>query len=193
MHAQSTYFPIEDGRHCTLSLGNPRYIPLTTSEVRIGRGLPSGTFAHVNDGIFTQYATHTRKTPQANPTDETHIYNKIKRTTIWFCGGGGGGGWQFMSSQNTFAGDYIYFHPTSAKTIYFKIYPIWIWLMQDYFFYFPWDLGQNIYIKVFHGQDIYFKNCQPPPPLPRINCSSPNKKGTSFNHSPIVLTAILNT
>ena len=39
------------------------------------------------------------KTPQANPTDETHIYNKIKRTTIWFCVGGGRGIWQFMSSR----------------------------------------------------------------------------------------------
>ena len=32
------------------------------------------------------------------------------------------------------------------------------------FIYFPRDLGQNIYIKVFDGQDINFKNCQPPPP-----------------------------
>ena len=52
-----------------------------------------------------------------------HIYNKIKRTTIWFCGWGGGGGWQFMSGQGqniyfqSFAGDNIYFH----QTIYYKI------------------------------------------------------------------------
>ena len=61
--------------------------------------------------------------------------------------------------------------------------------------YFPRDPGQLIYFKGFDGQDVYFlKNCQPPPPPFRINCSSPNKKkGTSFNHSPIVPTAILNT
>ena len=48
-----------------------------------------------------------------------------------------------------------------------------------------------IYVKVFDGQGIYFKKL--PPPLPIINCSSPNKKGTTFSHSPIILTAILNT
>ena len=60
------------------------------------------------------------------------------------------------------------------------------------FIYFPRDPGQNIYFKVFDDQDIYFKKLPAPPPL-RINCSSPNKKGTSVNHSPIVPTAILNT
>ena len=54
------------------------------------------------------------------------------------------------------------------------------------FIYFPRDSGHNIYYKVFDGQDIYFKNLPPPP----INRTSPNKKkGTSFNHSPIVTTA----
>ena len=57
------------------------------------------------------------------------------------------------------------------------------------FIYFLRDLGQNIYIKVFDGQDIYLPDHRP---HLRINCSSLNKKGTSFNHSPIVPTAILN-
>ena len=51
------------------------------------------------------------------------------------------------------------------------------------FIYFPRDPGQIIYFKVFDGQDIYFKKL--PAPF-RINCSSHNKKRTSFNHSPIV-------
>ena len=59
------------------------------------------------------------------------------------------------------------------------------------FIYYPRVPGQNIYFTVFDGQDIYFKKLPPPP---KINCSSPNKKkGTSFNDSPIVPTAILNT
>ena len=57
------------------------------------------------------------------------------------------------------------------------------------FIYFPRDPGHNIYFKVFVGQDIYFKKLPPP----GIKCTSPNKKGTSFNHSKIVPTAILNT
>ena len=60
--------------------------------------------------------------------------------------------------------------------------------------YFLRDPGQNIYFKVFDGQDIYFFKMQAPSSPLRINCSSPNKKkGNSFNHSPIVPTAILNT
>ena len=31
------------------------------------------------------------------------------------------------------------------------------------FIYFPRDPDHNIYFKVFDGQDIYLKNCQPPP------------------------------
>ena len=54
------------------------------------------------------------------------------------------------------------------------------------FIYFPRDPGQNIYFKVFDGQDIYFKNCQPPPPPPESTVRPPNKKGTTFNHFPIV-------
>ena len=48
--------------------------------------------------------------------------------------------------------------------------------------YFSRDLGLNIYIKVFDGQDIYFKNCQRPPPLPPESTvrSSPNKKRDQF-------------
>ena len=34
------------------------------------------------------------------------------------------------------------------------------------FIYFPRDLGQKIYLKVFDGQDIYFKKHAPPPPPP---------------------------
>ena len=58
------------------------------------------------------------------------------------------------------------------------------------FFYLPRGPGQNIYFKVFDGQDIYFKNLPPPPNHPY---APQQKKGTSFNHSQIVPTAILNT
>ena len=47
------------------------------------------------------------------------------------------------------------------------------------FIYFPRDPGQNIYFKVFVGQD----NCKPPSPL-RINCSSPNKERDHFQPFP---------
>ena len=43
-----------------------------------------------------------------------HIYNKIKRTTILFCGEGGGGSGSRVRI-------YIYFHQTSAQTTYFKL------------------------------------------------------------------------
>ena len=57
------------------------------------------------------------------------------------------------------------------------------------FIHYPREPDQNIYFKVLDGQNIYFKKLPAPHPL-RINCPSPNKKGTSFNHSPIVPTAI---
>ena len=47
------------------------------------------------------------------------------------------------------------------------------------FIYFSRDLGQNIYIKVFDGQELPAS----PPPL-RINCSSPNKKRDHFQPFP---------
>ena len=133
---------------------------------------------------MTSSTSTPRKTPQANPTDAKHIYNKIKRTSIWYCGGGSMVVWQFMSSQNiyflSFAGDSIYFYPTSSKTIYFKIWPIWIWLMQDYLFIF---LGTQARIFVFRcltARIFILKNCPPP-----INCTSPNKqKGDQFQPSP---------
>ena len=61
----------------------------------------------------------------------------------------------------------------------------------ELFIYFPREPGQYFYFNVFDCQDIYLKKNLPvPSPIPlRINCSSPNKKGTSFNHSPIVPTA----
>ena len=78
---------------------------------------------HENHLRHIQPVRHARKTDLKQILQTKHFYNKIKRTTIWFCGGGGV--WQFMSSQNiyfqSFAGDNIYFHPTSAQTIYFKI------------------------------------------------------------------------
>ena len=44
----------------------------------------------------------------------------------------------------------------------------------------PRDPGQNIYFKVFDGQDIYLKkNLTAPPPF-RINSSSPYKKWDQF-------------
>ena len=48
------------------------------------------------------------------------------------------------------------------------------------FIYFPRNPGHNIYFKVFDGQDIYLKNCQPPF---RISCSS-HKKGDQFQSFP---------
>ena len=55
------------------------------------------------------------------------------------------------------------------------------------YIYFPRDPAQNIYFKVF---DIYFKKM----PAPSESTVRPlTKKGTTFNHSPIVPTAILNT
>ena len=53
---------------------------------------------------------------QNDPSKEDHMILR----------GMGGRVWQFMLSQNiiyfqSFAGDNIYFHPTSAQTIYFKI------------------------------------------------------------------------
>ena len=61
------------------------------------------------------------------------------------------------------------------------------------FIYFPRDPGNNIYF-LLDGQDIYFKK-QPasPPPPPESTVRPPTKKGTSFNHSPTVPTARLNT
>ena len=53
----------------------------------------------------------------------------------------------------------------------------------ELFIYFPRDPGHNIHFKVFDGQD---KLQAPPPP-------ESTKNGTSFNHSPILPTAILNT
>ena len=52
------------------------------------------------------------------------------------------------------------------------------------------DPGHNIYFKVFDGQDIYFKKLPPPP---QSTVRPLKKKGTSFNHSQIVPTDILNT
>ena len=52
------------------------------------------------------------------------------------------------------------------------------------FIYFPRDAGQNIYLKVFDGQDIYFKKLSAPHPPLRINCSSPNKRRDQFQPFP---------
>ena len=60
------------------------------------------------------------------------------------------------------------------------------------FIYFPRNPDQNIYFKVFDGQDIYFKKLPAALPPPPESTGRPlTKKGTSFNHSPIVPTAIL--
>ena len=61
------------------------------------------------------------------------------------------------------------------------------------FIYFPRDPGQNIYFKVFDGQDIYIKKLLPPPPSESTVRPLRKKGPCSFNHSPIVPTAILNT
>ena len=55
-----------------------------------------------------------RQTLQANPTDETHLQDDhlILR---------GMGGMAVYVESESFAGDNIYFHPTTEQTIYFKI------------------------------------------------------------------------
>ena len=52
------------------------------------------------------------------------------------------------------------------------------------------DAGLFIYFRKEPGQDIYFKNAPPPS---ESTVRPLTKKETSFNHSPIVPTAILNT
>ena len=64
----------------------------------------------------------------------------------------------------SFAGDNIYFHPTSAKTIYFLDIAYLNLMDAGLFIYFPRDPGHYIYLKVFDGQDIYFKKLPAPPP-----------------------------
>ena len=75
-----------------------------------------------------------------------------------------------MSSQNIyfqcFAGDNIYFHPTSAQTIYFTILPIWIWWMQDYLFIFLGTQARIFILRCLTARMFILKNCQPPPPPP---------------------------
>ena len=110
-HAQSTYFPIEDRRHCTFVMhqfvkfndicfsysgakllkiaqkwnghwtcrNDPLLFCVNTGKQRSDRPEPSRPV------LCVLYCINL----QANPTDVTHIYNKIKRTTIWFCGGRG--------------------------------------------------------------------------------------------------------
>ena len=128
-----------------------------------------------------RHAKHPKQILQTKRMQSGRPYN-------WFCWGGGG--WQFMSSQNiyfkSFAGDNIYFHPTSEQTIYFKIQPIWIWLMQDYLFIFPGTQAWIFILRCLTARIFILKNSQPPPPSFRINCAPLNKKGTSFNHFPIV-------
>ena len=155
--------------------------------------------------VLHQFANHENHLRHIHPVRHAkhpkqilrtkHIYNKIKRTTIWFCGGRGGGG------SGSFCWVKIFISNLLRATIF-----IFIQLQHRPFIlrhslfesdgcsiiYFPRDPGQNIYIKVFNGQDIYFKPAAHPLPL-RINCSSPNKKGTSFYHSRIEPAAIQNT
>ena len=67
---------------------------------------------HLRHILPVRHAKHPKQILQTK-----HIYTKIKRTTIWFCGGGGRVNIYFQS----FAGANIYFHLTSEQTIYFKI------------------------------------------------------------------------
>ena len=81
----------------------------------------------------------------------------------------GEGGLAVYIYFQSFADDNIYFHPTSAQTIYY------LNLMDaGLFIYFLRDQGKNIYFQVFDGQ----------PPPPRINCSSPNKTRDQFQPYP---------
>ena len=61
------------------------------------------------------------------------------------------------------------------------------------FIYFPRDPGHNIAIifilRCLTAKIFILKNCHHP--SPRINCTSPKKRGTSFDHSQIVPTAML--
>ena len=106
-----------------------------------------------------------RKTPQANPTDETHLQHLILR------GRGGGDLAVYVGSEYLFQiiyGDNIYFRPTSEQTINFKIEPIWIWWMQDYLFIF---LGTQarIFILMCLTVRIFILKKLPAPPNPSQN------------------------
>ena len=93
------FFPTENGNFCeNIQIQRPlSFRVLTRSRMPNRRTSQSKIDCVHCKGISllnstTAYSPSTpRKTPQANPTDETHVYNKIKRTTIWFCGGGGSG------------------------------------------------------------------------------------------------------
>ena len=99
-----------------------------------------------------------------------------------------------MSSQNTlFAGDSIYFHPTSAQTIFLRYSLFESDMDAGLFIYFPRDPGQNIYFKVLTARIFLFKAASPPPPSAESTVHLLTKKGTGFNHSPTAPTAILKT
>ena len=60
------------------------------------------------------------------------------------------------------------------------------------FIYFLMDPGHNIYFKMFNGHDIYFKKLPATPPSEStVRPLKKKEKGTTFNHSPVVSTAIL--
>ena len=52
------------------------------------------------------------------------------------------------------------------------------------FIYFPKDPGQNMYFKVFDGQDIYLKKLPAPPPPPSESTVRPLKKRDHFQPFP---------
>ena len=131
-------------------------------------------FAQLKDGIFTQYAT--QNTPSKSYKRNT------QRGRPFDSAGEGGGGLAVWPRQNiyfqSFAGDNIYFHPPSAKTIQDIAY---LNLMDaGLYIYFPRDPGDNIYFEVFDGQNINLKKLPPPP---ESTVRPLTKKGTSFNHS----------
>ena len=139
------------------------------------------------------YSPNTpRKTPQANDTDETHLQqNKEDHNLI--LRGKGGGVWQLKLSQiiyfQSLAGDNIYFIQLQNRPFILR-YSLFDLMDAGLFFY--WTQASIFILLCLTAKIFIFKKTASHPP-PRINCSSPNKKGISFNHSLIAPTAKLNT
>ena len=88
-----------------------------TSQSKIEDIVQVHQFAKLNDGIFTQYAR--QNTISKSYRRNTHLQQNLEDDPLILRGRAEF--WKFMSSQNiyfqSFAGDNIYFHPTSAHLI----------------------------------------------------------------------------
>ena len=89
----------QDRRHCTLYI-----VSASVCSVKPRHGHPVRHEKHPNQIIQTR-----------------HTFTTKLRGRPFVSGGGGGGGLAVNVESESFAGDNIYFHQTSAQTIYFKI------------------------------------------------------------------------